>query len=180
MKVVAVRTTGIYCRTSCPARTPRPENVVRFASADAARKAGYRPCKRCRPDGDTRAEAAVKRAIAFIDSHLDDELPLATIARASGMSATHFQRIFTRALGVSPRMYVATRRAQELKSHLKRGETVLKASHSAGFPGQKQAYAHASDALGMSPGAYRRGGAGEQLVYTVASTSLGKTLVATV
>jgi len=179
MSIYAVRTTGIYCRPSCPARAPKPENVILFDSIEAARKAGFRACKRCRPDGDTRAEEAVKRAIAFIDSHLDDDLPLARIAQAAGMSPTYFQRIFARATGVSPRMYVATRRTQSLKSRLKRGETVLDAAHNAGFAGHKQAYAHANGALGMSPGAYRRGGTGESIIYTIATTKLGKTLIAT-
>lgn len=179
MSIYAVRTTGIYCRPSCPARAPKPENVILFASTDAARKAGFRACKRCRPDGDTRAEEAVKRAIAFIESHLDDDLPLARVAVAAGMSPTHFQRVFASATGVSPRMYVATRRAESLKSRLKRGDTVLHAAHNAGFSGQKQAYAHANGALGMSPGRYRRGGSGESIVYTIATTQLGKTLIAT-
>lgn len=179
MNIYAVRTTGIYCRESCPARAPKPENVVLFDSTEAARKAGFRACKRCRPDGDTRADEAVKRAITFIDAHLDDDLPLARISVAAGMSPTYFQRVFTRATGVSPRMYVATRRTQSLKSRLKRGETVLDAAHNAGFAGHKQAYAHANGALGMSPGAYRRGGTGESIVYTIATTKLGKTLIAT-
>jgi len=179
MKIYAVRTTGIYCRPSCPARAPKPENVILFDSTDAARKAGFRACKRCRPDGDTRAEEAVKRAIGFIESHLEDDLPLARVAGAAGMSPTYFQRVFTTATGVSPRMYVATRRSESLKSRLKRGDTVLDAAHNAGFSGQKQAYAHANGALGMSPGTYRRGGTGESIVYTIEATKLGKTLIAT-
>jgi len=179
MKIYAVRTTGIYCRTSCPARAPKPENVILFDSTDAARRAGFRACKRCRPDGDTRAEEAVKRAIGFIESHLDDDLPLSRVAGAAGMSPTHFQRVFATATGASPRMYVATRRSESLKSRLKRGDTVLDAAHNAGFSGQKQAYAHANGALGMSPGKYRRGGKGESIVYTIEATKLGKTLIAT-
>jgi len=179
MKIYAVRTTGIYCRPSCPARAPKPENVILFDSTGAARKAGFRACKRCRPDGDTRAEEAVKRAIAFIESHLDDDLPLARVAGAAGMSPTHFQRVFAAATGASPRMYVATRRSESLKSRLKRGDTVLDAAHNAGFSGQKQAYTHANGALGMSPGKYRRGGTGESIVYTIEATKLGKTLIAT-
>jgi len=179
MNIYAVRTTGIYCRPSCPARAPKPENVILFDSTEAARKAGFRACKRCRPDGDTRAEEAVKRAIAFIDSHLDDDLPLARVSSAAGMSPTYFQRVFAHATGVSPRMYVATRRSASLKSRLKRGDTVLDAAHNAGFTGQKQAYAHANGALGMSPGKYRRGGNGESIIYAVAKTQLGKTLIAT-
>lgn len=178
MNVYAVKTTGIYCRPACPSRAPKPENVVLFGSTDAARRAGFRACKRCRPDGDTRAEAAVKRAIDFIDTHLDDDLQLSSVARAGGMSPTHFQRIFTRSTGVSPRMYVATRRSESLKSRLRRGDTVLDAAHRAGFPDLKHAYAHANGALGMSPGAYRRGGVGESIVYDIATTGLGKTLVA--
>jgi len=179
MKIYAVRTTGIYCRPSCPARAPKPENVILFDSTGAARKAGFRACKRCRPDGDTRAEEAVKRAIVFIESHLDDDLPLARVAGAAGMSPTHFQRVFADATGASPRMYVATRRSESLKSRLKRGDTVLDAAHNAGFSGQKQAYTHANGALGMSPGKYRRGGTGESIVYTIEATKLGKTLIAT-
>ncbi|HET9343857.1 MAG TPA: methylated-DNA--[protein]-cysteine S-methyltransferase [Candidatus Eremiobacteraceae bacterium] len=179
MKIYAVRTTGIYCRPSCPARAPKPENVILFDSTDAARRAGFRACKRCRPDGDTRAEEAVKRAIGFIESHLEDDLPLTRVASAAGMSPTHFQRVFATATGVSPRMYVATRRSESLKSRLKRGDTVLDAAHNAGFSGQKQAYAHANGALGMSPGKYRRGGTGESIVYTIETTKLGKTLIAT-
>ena len=178
MDIYAVRTTGIYCRPGCPARAPKPENVILFGSTAAARKAGFRACKRCRPDGDNRAETAVKRAIAFIDSHLDDDLRLAHVARAAGMSPTHFQRVFTRATGASPRIYVATRRSESLKSRLRRGDTVLDAAHGAGFPDHKHAYAHANGALGMSPGKYRRGGIGESVVYTIATTTLGTTLVA--
>lgn len=178
MDIYAVKTTGIYCRPGCPARAPKPENVVLFDSTAAARKAGFRACKRCRPDGDTRAEAAVKRAIAYIEAHLDDDLRLDRVARAAAMSPTHFQRVFTRSTGVSPRMYVATRRSQSLKSRLRRGDTVLAAAHNAGFPDHKHAYAHASRALGMSPGKYRRGGIGESIVYDIVRTPLGKALLA--
>jgi AraC family transcriptional regulator of adaptative response/methylated-DNA-[protein]-cysteine methyltransferase len=178
MKIFAVKTTRIYCREGCPARPAKPENLIYFSSTEAARAAGFRACKRCKPDGLTAAEAAVAKALSYIETHVDEKLTLPVLAGYVGVSPAHFQRTFKRYVGVSPKIYVATNRSQRLKSHLQDGETVLNAAHQAGFPGQKQAYLHSLDTFGMTPGAYRRGGSGEILHYVIASTPLGKTVIA--
>ena len=176
--VFAVRTTSIYCRPGCPARTPSRRNVFAFGDAAAAERAGFRPCKRCAPD-DVAADAdrvrLVQRACALLDA--DEARSLDEVARDVGMSRFHFQRTFRRVAGVTPGEYARARRAERFRSRLASGATVTAAIQDAGYGSSSRPYA--SDALGMTPSRYRAGGGGEQVTYAIADCSLGRVLVAT-
>lgn len=175
--VAAVRTTGIYCTPGCPARRPRRENVEFFENGGAARRAGYRPCRRCRPDEPGRDRRAVGQAAALIEG--SEEVPrLADLAAAVGYAPHHFQRLFKRALGVSPAAYARQCRATRLERALKEEENVTGAIYEAGFGASATAYADAGGRLGMTPGARRRGGKGEHIRFAIATSSLGPVLVA--
>lgn len=175
--VVAVRTTGIYCKPSCPARRPKRENVEFFDTTEEARRAGYRACRRCRPDETGRDRVAVERAIALIET--EEETPrLAGLAEAVGYAPHHFQRLFKREVGVSPAAYARQRRAMRLENALKEEKNVTDAIYEAGFGAAATAYADAGERLGMTPGARRRGGTGERIRFAVADSSLGPMLVA--
>jgi AraC family transcriptional regulator of adaptative response/methylated-DNA-[protein]-cysteine methyltransferase len=176
-----VTSTGIYCRPSCPARRPARDRVRFFATADSAEEAGYRPCKRCRPrDGArTDGERAVAEAAAFIEAHADEPVTLARLAAEAGLSASHLQRTFTRALGRSPRQYQNALRVESLKRRLKQGEQVSAAAYEVGYGSSRGLYENATPELGMSPARYRSGGKGLEIRYTIADSPLGKTLVGT-
>jgi len=175
--VIAVRSTRIYCKPSCPARRPRRENILLMPDAAAARAAGYRPCLRCRPDDVARDRAAVARAIALI---ADSETPprLAELAQAAGYAPHHFQRIFTREIGVSPAAYARQLRAGRLARSLDGEARITDAIYDAGYEAPSRAYADARAHLGMSPSAWRNGGAGAVIRFAVADSSLGPLLVA--
>jgi AraC family transcriptional regulator of adaptative response/methylated-DNA-[protein]-cysteine methyltransferase len=176
--VFAVRTTGVYCRPSCPARRPRRENVAFYDGPDAAEGAGFRACRRCRPRQQEPRAAFVARVKRLID--LSGEAPprLKQLADAVGLSPWHLQRTFREATGVTPRQYAAARRLEALKTGLRRKETVMDAIFEAGFGSSAPAYSEAQARLGMTPSAYRRGGRGLVLAWSVATTPLGRLLVA--
>ena len=177
--VYAVATTGVYCKPSCPSRRALRANVTFYADPGAAERAGFRACLRCGPRATESATARViARARAYVESHLDEPHTLADIARAAGMSATHLQRTFKRLVGVSPRHYAAALRADRLKSHLRTGVTVSRATFDAGYGASSRAYDAATVQLGMTPGAYRRGGEGVHIRFMTAATPLGRLLVA--
>jgi AraC family transcriptional regulator of adaptative response/methylated-DNA-[protein]-cysteine methyltransferase len=177
--VYAVRTTGVYCRPSCPSRRPRRENVSFHATPDEAELAGYRACRRCRPRSlaGTATERAVRRALDFIDAHLDERVTLERLGGEVGVSAFHLQRTFRDRVGLSPRAYQDARRLERLKGRLQRGDTVGRVTFEAGFGSARGAYAGAAAGLGMTPGAYRRGGRGLEVRYTVLAAPLGRVLV---
>lgn len=182
--VYAVQTTGIYCRPSCTARTPRRKNVSFFRGPAEAKAAGFRPCKRCRPDhsiGSPAEEAAV-RARRLIENRLDADpdapIRLTEIADAVGLSASYLHRTFTQVVGCSPKAYATTRRIAIAKKALQAGDTVLAAAMGAGYSSPKPLYKHADETIGMTPGAYRRGGEGETIRYALFETALGTCLVA--
>ena len=178
--VFAVRTTGVFCRPSCPARRPRRENVLFYATPADAEDAGYRACRRCRPTvpAGTGTERAVHRALRFIDEHLDERITLARLGREVGVSPFHLQRTFRERVGVSPRAYQDARRVDRLKGRLQAGDTVGRASFEAGFGSARGAHERATAALGMTPGSYRRGGSGLEIRYTILPSTLGRVLVA--
>ena len=178
--VYAVRSTGVYCRPSCPSRRPAASNVVFFAGAGQAERAGYRACKRCRPGDGLPAGAggAVRQAAAYIDAHADERITLASLARLTGSSPFHLQRVFRRELGVTPREYQQARRLARLRSRLRRGETVSRATYDAGFGSPSRVYEQVGAKLGMTPAAYRRGGDGVRIRYAIVASPLGKLLVA--
>ena len=173
----AVRTTGIYCKPSCPARRPRRENVEFFLEAAAARAAGYRPCLRCKPDEVGRDRGAVARAIRLIEEA--EEAPsLAELAAAVGYAPHHFQRLFTRDVGVSPAQYARALRAKRAQTELKEDKSVTDAIYDSGYSAPSRFYADAKERLGMTPSAWRDGGRGETIRWTVVSSALGPLLVA--
>ncbi len=173
----AVRTTGIYCKPSCPARRPRRENVEFFVDAETARAAGYRPCLRCKPDEVGRDRGAVARAIRLIEEA--EEAPsLAELAAAVGYAPHHFQRLFSRDVGVSPAQYGRALRAKRAQSELKEDKSVTEAIYDSGYSAPSRFYADAKERLGMTPSAWRDGGRGETIRWTVVSSALGPMLVA--
>lgn len=173
-----VRTTGVFCRPSCASRLPRRENVAFFDDADAARAAGFRECKRCRPGGLPRELEIVQRACAALDADPQARLTLAELSDAVHLSPFHLQRLFKRVLGVSPRQYQAARRGAALRDALTQGAGVTRASTDAGFGSSSRLYESVAAELGMAPSAYRRKGAGLTIRYACAPTPLGLVLVA--
>lgn len=175
--VTGVLSTGIYCRPSCAARHPRRENVRFFTDGAAARGAGLRPCRRCRPDEVAADEAGIARAIALIEA---TEAPptLDRLAAAAGYSPFHFHRLFRRSTGVTPAAYARAHRAQRAERALAENRTVTEALYEAGYAAPARFYAEASDRLGMTPSAWRDGGRGERIVWRVADTALGPLLLA--
>ncbi|KAA0592637.1 AraC family transcriptional regulator of adaptative response/methylated-DNA-[protein]-cysteine methyltransferase [Azospirillum lipoferum] len=179
--VYAVRSTGVYCRPSCAARAARPENVVFYATNAEAEQAGFRPCKRCRPDEpsqtDRRAEA-VASACRLIEAA--EEAPqLEELAATAGMSPHHFHRIFKQVTGVTPRAYVQAHRAARVADALKQAGSVTEAIYEAGYGSSGRFYETAAARLGMTPTSYRKGGMGETIRFAVGVCSLGSILVAT-
>jgi AraC family transcriptional regulator of adaptative response/methylated-DNA-[protein]-cysteine methyltransferase len=174
-----VRTTGVFCRPSCASRLPRRENVDFFVSADEARAAGYRECKRCQPGGLPRELEIVNRACAALDADPQQRLTLAQLSDAVHVSPFHLQRLFKRVVGVSPRQYQAAQRGAALRDALQRGTDVTRATVDAGFGSPSRMYCSAAAELGMAPSEYRRKGAGLRVHYACAQTSLGLVLVAT-
>lgn len=177
----AVLTTGVYCRPSCAARPARRENVSFHLTCEAAERAGYRACKRCRPDGPSRAEskaAAVAEACRLIE--VAEEMPsLEALAEAAGMSRYHFHRVFKEATGVTPRDYAAARRAERLKERLDGGGSVTEAFHGAGFGSNGRFYEQAGALLGMRPKDWKDGGRDADIRFAIGQCSLGAVLVAT-
>jgi AraC family transcriptional regulator of adaptative response/methylated-DNA-[protein]-cysteine methyltransferase len=180
--VFAVRSTGIYCRPSCPARRARRAQVRFFGGPDEAEGAGFRACRRCHPRSaanDPRP-AWVGRICRLIEQHLDDaESPtLERLSAAAGVGPHHLQRTFKRLVGLSPREWAEARRLERLKAQLKDGRAVTEAGFEAGYGSMGRLYERASGPLGMPPGTYRRGAEGVSLRYTVTDSPLGRLLVA--
>jgi len=173
----AVTTTGIYCKPSCPARRPKREHVIFYQDAEAARGAGYRACLRCRPDEVGRDREAVAKAATLIEA-AEDPMALAVLAAAVGYAPHHFQRLFTRDMGVSPAAYARALRAERAESHLMEDKSVTDAIYDAGYAAPSRFYADAKQRLGMTPSAWRDGGRGETIRYVVTDSQLGPLLVA--
>lgn len=175
--VGAVRTTGIYCKPSCPARHPRRENVAFYPDGEAARAAGFRACLRCRPDEVGRDRQAVEAALKLMTG-AQEPLALEDIAMRVGYAPHHFHRLFKRATGVTPAAYARKLRADRLQAQLDGGQKVTQAIYEAGYNAPSRAYADAGARLGMTPSAWRNGGRGVTIHYTVADSSLGPMLIA--
>ncbi len=178
--VYAVVTTGVFCRPSCAARPARPEHLRFFSDPASATASGYRPCKRCQPDGPPRAEreaALVARACRTIEQA--EETPtLDDLARQAGVSPFHFHRLFRRIAGVTPRAYAAAHRARRAQASLRQGESVTASLYAAGFGSSGRFYEAAPAMLGMTPTAFRAGGAGESIRFAFGQAALGHVLVA--
>ncbi|MFN4118280.1 bifunctional DNA-binding transcriptional regulator/O6-methylguanine-DNA methyltransferase Ada [Acidovorax sp.] len=180
----SVQTTGVYCRPSCAARTPRPENVRFHASCAEAEAAGFRPCQRCKPRQPTALShhaALVTEACRIIEGAAAGEvLTLDALAAQMGLSPSHLHRIFKQATGLTPKAYAAAQRAQRLRSALDNARTasVTDAIYSAGYQSSSRFYEQSDQVLGMKPSRYRAGGAAQDIRFAVGQCSLGAILVA--
>jgi AraC family transcriptional regulator, regulatory protein of adaptative response / methylated-DNA-[protein]-cysteine methyltransferase len=176
----SVKTTGVYCRPGCASRQPRRENVAFHQTAAAAEAAGFRPCKRCRPNEGSSADrhiAAIGRACALIRA--SDEIPsLAELADAAGISRFHFHRVFKQITGTTPRQWGKSNRLGRFADRLDAGEGIAQAAYGAGFGASSRAYEAAPNGLGMTPATRQRGGKGETIRFTIVSTWLGWAIVA--
>src|SRR5258706_15722812 len=182
--VYAVRSTGVYCRPSCPSRRPRRDRVAFFDAPAAARAAGFRACKRCKPDAVVAAAdpwvEKIRRACVYL-ANVEGHPALATLAARLGGSPYHLQRNFKRHVGVTPREYADACRLRKVKRHLREGGDVTGAMFDAGYGSSSRFYERAAPKLGMAPSVYRRGGAGMRIQYAIVESpnpALGRLLVA--
>jgi AraC family transcriptional regulator of adaptative response/methylated-DNA-[protein]-cysteine methyltransferase len=176
----AVVSTGVYCRPTCPSRRPRRENVVFFQRRDAAERAGFRPCRRCKPERERARDARselVEKICRHLERHLDEAVTLEGLSRELGLSPFHLQRTFKAATGISPRAYADFCRLESFKAELREGRSVTTALYEAGYGSTSRLYERAASQLGMTPTAYRRGGAGVAIRYDVLETPLGLLLI---
>jgi AraC family transcriptional regulator, regulatory protein of adaptative response / methylated-DNA-[protein]-cysteine methyltransferase len=179
--VYAVRSTGIYCRPSCSSRRPHRKQVVFFPLPAAAERAGFRPCRRCRPEQAVAANRQlemVRRTCLFLDARAGEPTKLAALAAQLGVSPYHLQRTFKRVMGISPREYQDARRMERLKKKLKEKRNVTYALYEAGFGSSSRLYEGVRAKLGMTPATYRRGGASMTIRYTIVPSPLGRLLLA--
>jgi AraC family transcriptional regulator of adaptative response/methylated-DNA-[protein]-cysteine methyltransferase len=176
----SVATTGVYCRPSCASRRANPRNVQFHATAADAEAAGFRPCKRCRPDRPTlaRRHVATVADVCRRIEEAEDALRLADLAAASGLSPHHFHRLFKAVTGVTPRDYAAAVRTRKLHRRLASSPTVTEAIYDAGFGSDSRFYEKSNEMLGMTPTDYRAGGADAEIRFAVGESSLGAILVA--
>ncbi len=179
--VYAVSSTGIYCRPSCPSRRPRADRVRFFDTTLEARQAGFRACKRCRPDTVGLAQPgieAVRRASAYLAAHADETVTLGQLARVASLSPHHLQRRFKAIVGLSPREFQSAVRAGRLRTSLRDGRDITTAIYEAGYGSPSRVYEAAPTGKGMSLSTYRRGGAGMQIGYSMIPSAVGRLLVA--
>jgi AraC family transcriptional regulator, regulatory protein of adaptative response / methylated-DNA-[protein]-cysteine methyltransferase len=182
--VYGVRSTGIYCRPSCPSRKPRPNQVVFFPLPEAAEQHGFRECRRCRPrtanlrDPRTQAVAKVCREIdASVREGNDAPVTLSALSAPLALSPHQLERAFRSVMGITPRQYADAQRMRRLKSQLRKGDDVTTALYDAGFGSSSRLYERAPSHLGMTPATYRQGGAGMRVNYTIVDSPLGRLLV---
>jgi AraC family transcriptional regulator of adaptative response/methylated-DNA-[protein]-cysteine methyltransferase len=178
--VYGVRSTGVYCRPSCPSRRPRAQQILFFVQPEAAEQAGFRACRRCRP---RQAQAnpqtsLVRRVCSEIEASPEGGVSLQRLAEVTGLSAAHLQRTFRRAMGITPRQYADALRVARLKSELRKGKDVTTAMHSVSYGSTSRLYEKSDAQLGMTPATYRKGGQGMNISYTIAPCALGRVLVA--
>jgi len=178
--IVAVRTTGVYCRPFCPSRTPKRENVTFYQTPEQARSAGYRACKRCDPDASVRRDPrldAVRAACRVIERAEDEAPTLEALGEAAGLSPFHLQRTFKAVMGITPRQYWDARRLGRLKKNLRSGEAVTAALYDSGYGSSSRLYEKAGAQLGMTPATYGKGGEGAVIAYGFADSGLGRVIV---
>lgn len=174
----AVTTTGVYCRPSCPARRPKPENVRFFDSPEEARAEGFRACLRCQPDEAGTTPAWLADSMARL-RRSETSIPLADLAEPSGLGPDQFRRRFRAATGLTPAAFFRAARAERLAKQLAEPKRITDAVFDSGFSTSSQFYREANRRLGMAPSAWRNGGLGAEIAWTVADTRLGRLLVAT-
>ena len=178
--VYAVRSTGVYCRPSCPSRRPRPERVLFFGTPEAAEREGFRACRRCDPRGvPGMAESRlIRQACKIMEQQSDDPIRIASVARQVGVSPFRLQRVFRRKIGISPGAYAQSVRLRRLKTQLREGNDVTSALYEAGYGSSSRLYERSNGHLGMTPATYGRGGQGMEIGYATVSCQLGRLLIA--
>jgi len=176
--VFAVVTTGVFCRPSCKSRQANPENIRFYESTIQARQAGFRACKRCSPERPFADDGKLIAVARYIESHADETLTLATLASLFKLSPAHLQKSFKSSIGMSPKAFQDGIRQQQFKALLKKGESVTDAVFAAGYGSSSRVYEQASGKLGMTPGAYKSGAAGEQISYSCGLTRFGCLMLA--
>ncbi|HET6798867.1 MAG TPA: bifunctional DNA-binding transcriptional regulator/O6-methylguanine-DNA methyltransferase Ada [Gemmatimonadales bacterium] len=177
--VYAVASTGIYCRPSCPSRRPFRNRVRFFSGPDAAEAAGYRACLRCAPRADLApSRQQIERAREYLDQHWDETVTLERLSQVTQLSRYHLQRAFKQVIGLTPKGYASIQRLERMKSRLKEGDTVSRATYEAGFGSGSRAYEHARKGLGMTPGTYRNGGRGMRIRFSIVETEHDQLLIA--
>jgi AraC family transcriptional regulator, regulatory protein of adaptative response / methylated-DNA-[protein]-cysteine methyltransferase len=176
----SVKTTGVYCKPSCASRVARPENVAFHASCQAAELAGFRPCKRCKPNQEnlqeTQARMVAESCRMIVEA--EQNLSLDTLANKTGLSTFHFHRVFKAMTGLTPKAYALANRAQKLRLQITKKQTVTDAIYEAGYQSSSRFYEQSAQVLGMKPSRYKNGGASTDMVYAVSECSLGAVLVA--
>ncbi|MDH3211806.1 MAG: bifunctional DNA-binding transcriptional regulator/O6-methylguanine-DNA methyltransferase Ada [Myxococcales bacterium] len=178
--VYAVETTGVYCRPTCPSRRPLRKNVAFFENPDEARAAGFHPCRRCRPEAGGTWDAAREKVLAacrYIEAQQDRIPTLEELGKRVGQSPGHFQRVFKRVVGISPRKYADALRVERLKRRLQQGEPIAGALYDTGYGSTSRLYETAASQLGMTPRSYRRKASGEQIQYVTLACPVGGQLL---
>ena len=178
--VYAVRSTGVYCRPGCPSRAARPDNLSFHAGPAEAEEAGFRPCRRCRPDQAAPSRQLAQKitpACRLIEA-AQTPPTLDALARAVGLSPFHFHRTFKAVTGVTPKTYAQAHRAARAADSLAEGKSVTESVYAAGYGAPSRFYADGAERLGMNPSAFRKGGAGERIAFAIDSCALGRVLVA--
>ena len=173
-----VVTTGVFCKPSCASRPAKPENIRIFLDMESAINADFRACKRCRPESLGRDLERLVEVARHIETHADDRLTLANLSKMANLSPSRLQKTFKSAFGVSPKEYQDASRLDRYKKALKKGESVTDAIYSAGYSSPSRVYGEVSRTMGMTPAAYREGGAKEQIYYAFRDSSLGPLLMA--
>jgi AraC family transcriptional regulator, regulatory protein of adaptative response / methylated-DNA-[protein]-cysteine methyltransferase len=179
--VYAVRSTGVYCKPSCPSRRPRRAQVSFFASCEEAEAVGFRACRRCLPREPSAADPSVElvlRVCALIEARGGELVSLEELGERERVSPHHLQRTFKKVTGITPRQYAAAHRLKLFKSNLKGGRGVTEAMYEAGYGSSSRLYEGASRQLGMTPATYGRGGGGARINFATVGCALGRLLVA--
>ena len=173
--VYGVRSTGVYCRPTCPSRRPRREQVLFFDRPEEAERAGFRACRRCRPK--EAANGWLQRLCDYMEANLDGPLTLKRLSEQVGLSPHHLQRSFKRAVGVTPRQYADGLRLASVKAGLRSGHNVTRALYDAGYGSSSRLYERSNSRLGMTPATYRQGGKNMRINYTIVDSPMGRLLV---
>jgi AraC family transcriptional regulator, regulatory protein of adaptative response / methylated-DNA-[protein]-cysteine methyltransferase len=177
--VFGVRTTGVFCKPSCKARRPKPENVEFFDAIEGAEKRGFRACLRCKPKAATAADPQIEMILrACVLMQNETSLSLDDLSRELSLSPSHFQRTFKDIVGISPKKYAEAKPLERFKSEIKDGSDVVTAMYEAGYGSSSRLYEKASENLGMTPAIYKKGGKGMNINYIITDCELGKLLVA--
>lgn len=176
--VYAVRTTGVYCRPSCPSRRPLRKSVEFYPTSELAERAGYRACKRCTPAREHPQLRVLTAACDYLDRHEGQPVTLQELGKAISLSPFHAQKIFRRCLGITPQQYQRARRMEHFRKQLSQGESVTAAIYDSGFGSSSRLYENSSKQLGMTPTELRQGGKGIEIRYSIGNSPLDKMLVA--